>query len=162
MQYSCNYRNWKKTGILIFKSFLEALFVLTAENSLPLKSQSALSVCFQSSWLSCLRRRASSLLPTTTSSERRSTRRRGFVFPECSCRANSPSPANHRAPDVCHRRNAQRFVKLYEAEVWITFGERDQFELHFTAFKQASGINETSLQLLCEPSDFSPANKPVF
>lgn len=72
-------------------------------------SVSSFSVCFQSSCLRCLRRRASSLSLTTTSWERRSTRRRGFAFPECSCRANSPSPANHRAPDVCQLRNARRF-----------------------------------------------------
>lgn len=58
------------------------------------------SVCFQSSWLSCVWTPASNLFLTTTSWERRSTKRRGFVFPECSCRANSPNPASHRAPDV--------------------------------------------------------------
>lgn len=81
-------------------------------------SVSSFSVCFQSSCLRCLRRRASSLSLTTTSWERRSTRRRGFAFPECSCRANSPSPANHRAPDVCQLRNARRFRETGDWNVW--------------------------------------------
>lgn len=60
-------------------------------------------ICCQTSWLSCLRRWAYNPSPTTTSWERRSTRRRDFVSPECSCRANSPNSANPRTYEGSRR-----------------------------------------------------------